>query len=147
MTKMDDVLAYETVNSSNYNLPQCWSPACIRTCEFNHANMQAVAGDKTFLRECRVIGGGHWYQDDLSLHEMFLQKIMVVALLLKLILNSGLRIATLKIKSGRFTILKTPESFRDCNHCTLNLVENEMHFFISLCIMCWPTKFPFWERR
>ena len=33
----------------------------------------------------------------------------------------------LRIKSGRFTIPKTPEDLRICDHCSLNSVENEMH--------------------
>ena len=36
----------------------------------------------------------------------------------------------LKIKTGRFTILKTLEDLRICDHCRLNSVENEMHIFI-----------------
>ena len=34
----------------------------------------------------------------------------------------------LRIENGRFTILKTPENLRICYHCTLNSVEDEMHF-------------------
>ena len=33
----------------------------------------------------------------------------------------------LKIETGRFTIPKTPEELRICDHCNLNSVENEMH--------------------
>ena len=33
----------------------------------------------------------------------------------------------LRIESGRFTIPKTPEDLRICDHCSLNSVENEMH--------------------
>ena len=33
----------------------------------------------------------------------------------------------LKIETGRFTIPKTPEDLRICDHCSLNSVENEMH--------------------
>ena len=33
----------------------------------------------------------------------------------------------LKIETGRFTIPKTPEDLRICDHCNLNSVENEMH--------------------
>ena len=34
----------------------------------------------------------------------------------------------LTIENGRFTIPKTPENHRICYHCTLNSVEDEMHF-------------------
>ena len=34
---------------------------------------------------------------------------------------------SLRIESGRFTIPKTPEDLRICDHCSLNSVENEMH--------------------
>ena len=33
----------------------------------------------------------------------------------------------LKIETGRFTIPKTPEDLRICDHCNLNSVENELH--------------------
>ena len=33
----------------------------------------------------------------------------------------------LKIETGRFTIPKTPEDLRICDHCSLNSVENELH--------------------
>ena len=33
----------------------------------------------------------------------------------------------LRIESGRFTILKTPEDLRICDHCSLNSVESEIH--------------------
>ena len=33
----------------------------------------------------------------------------------------------LKIETGRFTVPKTPEDLRICDHCSLNSVENEMH--------------------
>ena len=33
----------------------------------------------------------------------------------------------LKIETGRFTILKTPEDPRICDHCNQNSVENELH--------------------
>ena len=33
----------------------------------------------------------------------------------------------LKIETGRFTILKTLEDLRICDHCSLNSVVNEMH--------------------
>ena len=33
----------------------------------------------------------------------------------------------LRIESGRFTIPKTPEDLRICDHCSLNSVENELH--------------------
>ena len=33
----------------------------------------------------------------------------------------------LRIESGRFTIPKTPEDLRICDHCSLNSVENEMY--------------------
>ena len=33
----------------------------------------------------------------------------------------------LKIENGRFTIPKTPEDLRICDHCNLNSVGNEMH--------------------
>ena len=32
-----------------------------------------------------------------------------------------------KIETGRFTIPKTPEDLRICDHCNLNSVENEMY--------------------
>ena len=35
----------------------------------------------------------------------------------------------LKIETGRFTIPKTPEDLRICDHCNLNSVEHEMHMF------------------
>ena len=35
--------------------------------------------------------------------------------------------ASLRIESGRFTIPKTHEDLRICDHCSLNSVENEMH--------------------
>ena len=35
---------------------------------------------------------------------------------------------SLRIENGRFTIPKTPENLRICYHCTLNSVEDEMHF-------------------
>ena len=35
----------------------------------------------------------------------------------------------LRIERGRFTIPKTPENVRICYHCSLNSVEDEMHFF------------------
>ena len=33
----------------------------------------------------------------------------------------------LKIETGRFTIPKTPEDLRICDHCNQNSVENELH--------------------
>ena len=33
----------------------------------------------------------------------------------------------LKIETGRFTVPKTPEDLRICDHCNLNSVENELH--------------------
>ena len=36
----------------------------------------------------------------------------------------------LKIETGRFTIPKTPEDLRICDHCNLNSVEHEMHMFL-----------------
>ena len=33
----------------------------------------------------------------------------------------------LKIETGRFTIPKTPEDLRICDHCNLNSAENELH--------------------
>ena len=33
----------------------------------------------------------------------------------------------LKIETGRFTIPRTPEDLRICDHCNLNSVENELH--------------------
>ena len=38
----------------------------------------------------------------------------------------------LKIETGRFTIPKTPEDLRICDHCNLNSVENEKHV-LFLC--------------
>ena len=35
-----------------------------------------------------------------------------------------------EIKTGRFTIPKTPEDLRIRDHCNLNLVENELHAHI-----------------
>ena len=37
-----------------------------------------------------------------------------------------------KIETGRFTIPKTPEDLRICDHCNLNSVENELHI-LSPC--------------
>ena len=44
---------------------------------------------------------------------------------------SKLRIGNhnVKIETGRFTIPKTLEDLRICDHCNLNSVENEMHIF------------------
>ena len=36
----------------------------------------------------------------------------------------------LKIETGRFTIPKTPEDLRICDHCIQNSVENELHILL-----------------
>ena len=41
----------------------------------------------------------------------------------------------LKIETGRFTIPKTPEDLRICDHCNLNSVENELHILFH-CDLC-----------
>ena len=37
----------------------------------------------------------------------------------------------LKIETGRFTIPKTPEDLRICDHCNQNSVENELHILFQ----------------
>ena len=41
--------------------------------------------------------------------------------------NFRIRNHNVKIETGRFTIPKTPEDVRICDHCNLNSVDNELH--------------------
>ena len=52
----------------------------------------------------------------------------------QLITHTNFRIGNhnLKIETGRFTIPKTPEDLRICDHCNQNSVENELHILIFL---------------